>query len=57
MAKEKGLEPLAAYLLSLPQQGIPVEEAAQYINEEKGVTSPEEALQGSNGYCCRDCLR
>ena len=47
MAKEKGLEPLAAYLLSLPQQGVPLEEAAQYINEEKGVTSPEEALQGA----------
>ncbi|RXT05198.1 Tex family protein [Ammoniphilus sp. CFH 90114] len=47
MAKEKGLEPLAAYLMSLPTKGNPLEEAAQYINEEKQVTTAEEALQGA----------
>jgi protein Tex len=47
IAKEKGLEPLAAYLLSLPSQGDPLQEAHQYINEEKQVTCAEEALQGA----------
>jgi uncharacterized protein len=47
MAKEKGLEPLAVYLLSLPVKGNPHEEAAAYINTEKGVETAEEALQGA----------
>jgi len=47
MAKEKGLEPLTMYLLSLPTQGDPVQEAQRYVNPEKYVASPEEALQGA----------
>jgi uncharacterized protein len=47
MAKEKGLEPLAAYLLSLPVQGNPEEVAAAYIDPDKGVESVEQALQGA----------
>ncbi|QRG68164.1 Tex family protein [Brevibacillus choshinensis] len=47
MAKEKGLEPLANYLLSLPKSGDPNAEAAKYINPEKGVDSAEAALQGA----------
>lgn len=47
MAKEKGLEPLANYLLSLPKTGDPNAEAAQYINPEKGVETVEAALQGA----------
>lgn len=47
MAKEKGLEPLANYLLSLPKTGDPHAEAAKYISEEKGVDSVEAALQGA----------
>ncbi|CAM3425243.1 RNA-binding transcriptional accessory protein [Brevibacillus invocatus] len=47
MAKEKGLEPLAEYLLTLPKAGDPEQEAARYINPEKGVQSVEEALQGA----------
>ncbi len=47
IAKEKGLEPLAAYLLSLPIKGDPLEEAKQYINVEKLVQTSEEALQGA----------
>ena len=47
IAKEKGLEPLAN-LLSLQQLDHSVkEEAAAYISEEKGVSSAEEALQGT----------
>jgi uncharacterized protein len=47
VAKERGLEPLAEWLLSRPRQGAPLEEAAKYINEEKGVATAEEALQGA----------
>lgn len=47
VAKEKGLEPLAQYLLSLPSQGDPVEKANEYIDAEKGVESAEDALQGA----------
>ncbi|CAI8752592.1 protein Tex [Brevibacillus sp. IT-7CA2] len=47
MAKEKGLEPLANYLMSLPKTGNPDEEAKSYINPEKGVETTEQALQGA----------
>lgn len=47
MAKEKGLEPLAQYLLTLPKTGDPKQEAARFIDPEKGVASVEEALQGA----------
>ncbi|GED61287.1 Tex family protein [Brevibacillus formosus] len=47
MAKEKGLEPLANYLMSLPKTGNPEEEAKTYINPEKGVETTEQALQGA----------
>jgi len=47
VAREKGLEPLARYLLSFPRLGDPREEAGKYLNQEKGVFSPEEALQGA----------
>ncbi|MCM3146326.1 Tex family protein [Brevibacillus sp. MER 51] len=47
MAKEKGLEPLANYLMSIPKTGNPEEEAKPYINSEKGVETTEQALQGA----------
>ncbi|MFF2533687.1 Tex family protein [Brevibacillus sp. NPDC058079] len=47
MAKEKGLEPLANYLMGLPKTGNPEEEAKPYINPEKGVETTEQALQGA----------
>lgn len=47
MAKEKGLEPLAQYLLALPKSGEPEREASRYIDPEKGVQSAEDALQGA----------
>ena len=47
MAREKGLEPLA--LAIFEQDGRNPEELAKdYLDEEKGVTSIEEALQGAN---------
>ncbi|NGQ96054.1 RNA-binding transcriptional accessory protein [Brevibacillus sp. SYP-B805] len=47
VAKEKGLEPLALWLLSLPAKGDPQTEAARYLDPEKGVATAEEALQGA----------
>lgn len=47
VAKEKGLEPLASWIWSQPKQGDALKEAASYVNEEKGVASSEEALQGA----------
>lgn len=47
MAKEKGLEPLATYLLGLPRDGNPEAAAEPYINVEKGVESAEQAIQGA----------
>ncbi|MBG9793472.1 hypothetical protein ABD76_13485 [Paenibacillus dendritiformis] len=47
VAKERGLEPLAQWILSLPKQGDPLQEASAYVNEEKGVPAAENALQGA----------
>jgi len=44
-AIKKGLQPLADWLLSLPQEGDLEEEASKYITEE--VKSTKEALQGA----------
>ena len=47
IAKEKGLEPLANLIL-LQMTGRPLEEdAADYVNEEKDVKTPEEAIAGA----------
>ena len=49
VAREKGLEPLAELLYAQePSYGPAIEvQAEAYINEEKGVASVEEALQGA----------
>lgn len=47
VAKEKGLEPLANYLMSLPRDGDPLAEAARYINPEKEVETAEQAISGA----------
>jgi len=46
IAREKGLEPLAAFLEE-QGKGSPIEEAGKYISEDKGVASAEEALKGA----------
>ena len=46
VAKEKGLEPLAQWLLSFPRSEVK-NEAQTYINEEAGVQSSDEAIQGA----------
>ena len=49
MAKEKGLEPLAEALFAQPLTGpAPEELAGDYVNQEKGVASVEEALAGAS---------
>lgn len=45
-AKEKGLEPLADWLINLPD-GDPEEEAVNFIDVEKDVETVEQALQGA----------
>lgn len=48
VAKEKGLEPLAEYILTQEDKECdPIVLAENYIDEEKGVATAEEALQGA----------
>ncbi len=47
VAKEKGLEGLAEFILKQDASAPLMEEAAKYISEEKEVKSAEEALQGA----------
>ncbi|MGO4889636.1 Tex family protein [Anaerobacillus sp. MEB173] len=48
VAKEKGLEPFAEWIFSLPREGDVEAEAVKYLSEEKEVKSTEEAIQGAN---------
>ena len=47
IAKEKGLEPLANIIYWQQEKKNLYEVAKEYINEEKGVNSEEEAIQGA----------
>jgi len=47
IAKEKGLEPLAKWIISQPEKGGLNDEALQYINPELGIATIEEAVQGA----------
>ncbi|MGN0520617.1 MAG: Tex family protein [Candidatus Fimenecus sp.] len=47
VAKEKGLEPLADYLFAQETAADPFAEAEKYMDEEKGVATADEALQGA----------
>lgn len=47
VAKEKGLEGLAEWLLSQQPKVDPTVEAARYIDSKKGVETAEEAVQGA----------
>jgi uncharacterized protein len=46
IAREKGLEPLALFLLAQNNEAV-AEEAEKFISEEKEVASADEALQGA----------
>lgn len=47
VAKEKGLEPLADWVLEQRRNADPYQEAAKYIDADKGVENAEQALQGA----------
>jgi protein Tex len=47
VAKERGLEPLAQWILTQPKQGDLSVEAAKYVDADKGVGSAEDAVQGA----------
>jgi uncharacterized protein len=47
IAKEKGLEPLAEWFMSFPREGSLGEKAAEFLSEEKGVATIEEAIAGA----------
>ena len=55
VAREKGLEPLAEYIISQEMNGTSLaEEAAKYVSEEKGVASAEEAVSGARDIIAED---
>ncbi len=47
VAKEKGLEPLAQWMLEFPVNGNLEEKAQEFLSEEKGVDSVEDAIIGA----------
>ena len=47
IAKEKGLEPLANLILAQEEDINPLEKAKEYISEEKGVKTAQDALNGA----------
>jgi protein Tex len=47
VAKEKGLEPLAEWLMSFPKTGSVIEKAEEFLSEEKEVLTAEDALTGA----------
>ena len=48
VAREKGLEPLAKFIFAQEKNcETPIIEAEKYVDEEKGVNTPEEALAGA----------
>ncbi len=47
VAKEKGLEPLALKILAQDTKEYPIDMAADFVDEEKGVKDESDALQGA----------
>lgn len=47
VAKERGLEPLAIWIMTQPRQGSLEQEAAKYMDEDKQVHTSEDAVQGA----------
>ncbi|WP_088547807.1 Tex family protein [Paenibacillus aquistagni] len=47
VAKERGLEPLASWMLTEPKEMKPADEALKYVDADKGVETIEQALQGA----------
>ncbi|MDD6848514.1 MAG: Tex family protein [Oscillospiraceae bacterium] len=56
IAKEKGLEPLAMYILQQEDKdSYPIDLAENYVDGEKGVETPEDALQGALDIIAETC--
>ncbi|HAQ06639.1 MAG TPA: RNA-binding transcriptional accessory protein [Bacillus bacterium] len=47
VAKEKGLEPLALWMLEFPVAGSLEEKSKEFLSDDQGVTSLEEAIAGA----------
>lgn len=47
IAKEKGLEPLAQWMMSFPMQGSLNDKATEFLSEEKDVASTDDAIAGA----------
>ena len=47
VAREKGLAPLADRITSQPRGGRPYEDARRFVNAQRGVKTPDEALAGA----------
>ncbi|HOX47198.1 MAG TPA: Tex family protein [Myxococcota bacterium] len=47
MARERGLEPLAARILAQPREGQPLAEAAAFVDAARGVPDADAALAGA----------
>ena len=47
IAKERGLEPLANWMLSLPIEGDLQAEAQKFVNEELEIHTAEDAISGA----------
>ena len=54
VAREKELEPLAVFIMEQALNTDPVSEAEKYVDAEKGVESPQEALQGAMDIIAED---
>ncbi|MDD6827333.1 MAG: Tex family protein [Oscillospiraceae bacterium] len=54
VAREKGLEPLAVFIMAQNKGGDPNAEALKFINPEKEVNSAEEALAGASDIIAED---
>ena len=54
IAREKGLEPLSVIIMEQEFTGDIMEEAAKYINEEKGVSSAQDAIDGAKDIIAED---
>lgn len=47
VAKEKGLEPLAQWMLEFPVNGSLEDKVSEFLSDEKGVVSAEDAIAGA----------
>jgi uncharacterized protein len=47
VARERGLEPLAAWLMSRPATGDPLQRAGEFVDIDRGVDTADQALAGA----------